>query len=258
MRAHVVSGWGAGGSLQQACRQHGLIGHVFAIEDDLEVGPLTTDEHRCLWWKPLEDQYLERLSSKRQGLHEQWRSAAEEILDRASEVVIWSSDSGRDQIHLRLAAAKLEAFTGSVRLVHVPADDGTTGVWRFWPKTLAECERTMTTLSPEGLKALAHDFRENWDNSDGVRLQTDVGLRLFDYSVFDNAILNNCSDEFENPAKVIGYTLSELDGRNWVPDIFLRWRLRVLVNAGFVQAIGTRWFVDDCDIRVRSNIYRFS
>ena len=238
--------------------EHGLVGEIFAIDDELEVGPLASDAVRRAWWQPIEDQYLRGLSSEMRGLEEQWEAVLKKIFAAASEVLIWSSDSAKDQIHLRLAAAKLEAFTGSVRLVHVPMSDGMAGISRFWPKTLAECERHMTTLSPEDLKVHARDYRRNWENSDGVRLQTDQGLRLFDYSVFDNAILKNCSDEFENPVRVIGYTLSELDGRNWIPDIFLRWRLRVLVNAGFVQATGTRWFVDDCDIRVRSNIHRFS
>jgi len=42
MRAHLVSGAGAGGALKEACSEHGLLGIVFAIDDDLHVGPLYT------------------------------------------------------------------------------------------------------------------------------------------------------------------------------------------------------------------------
>jgi hypothetical protein len=251
MRAHVVSGAAAGGILKQACHEHGLVGEVFAIDDCLDVGPLGPDAVRNEWWRPIRDQYLDGLSSEMPGLEEQWRSTLARILDKASEVVIWSSDSGNDQTHLRLAAAKFETFTGSMRLVHVPTRDGIAGVSRFYPDTLAACGTRSGSLDSVTLAALACDYRERLENCEGIRLQTDQGLELRDYSVFDEAILDACPSEFVNPARVIGLAMSRCDGRNWVPDMFLRWRLRLLVDAGVVQASGERWFVDGCDVRVR-------
>lgn len=251
MRAHVVSGFAAGQILNQACEEYGLVGEVIAIDEHPHVGPLKSDRIRHEWWRPLRDQYLDRLSSVMPGLEEQWHFALTRILDSAREVVIWSSDWANDQVHLRLAAAKLESFTGSVRLVDVPMRDGLAGVAAHYADTLAALGMRSGALSAGKRAALARDYRERLDNSEGVWFQTDRGLELADYSVFDDAILDACPDGFTDPALVTGLAMSRFDGRNLVPDMFLRWRLRLLADAGVVQTKGKRWFVDACDIRVR-------
>ena len=255
MRVHLVAGIAAGAVLEDACRLHGLSGEVLAIDDFPEVGPLVSDAARTKWWKPIRDQYLDGLSSELPGLHEQWDFALRYVRDHASDIVIWSSDSSKDQIHLRLAVAKLENFKRCVRFVHVPMRNGLAGVALLHPDVLAECGANSIVLDRATRVALACDYRDRWAESDGVRVQTDRGLELRDYSAFDEAIFNACPFEFEDPATVTGLAMAEGDGRNWMPDMFLRWRLRLLIEAGVVQSMGTRWCVDDCDIRVgRPNV----
>lgn len=251
MRAHVVSGFAAGWTLNRACQDHGLVGDVFAIDENPHVGPLKGDRVRREWWRPIRDQYLDGLSSVMPGLEEQWRVALSRILDIAREVVIWSSDSANDQAHLRLAAARLESFTGSVRLVHVPMRDGLAGVAAHYADALAALGMRSRSLDSGTLARLACDYRDRLNDSEGVWIQTDRGLRLADYSVFDEAILEACPDSYTDPALVTGLAMSRSDGRNLVPDMFLRWRLRLLADRGIVQAEGKRWFVDACDVRVR-------
>ena len=251
MRAHVVSGFAAGWILNQARDEYGLSGEVFAIDENPHVGPLKAERIRHEWWRPIRDQYLNGLSSVMPGLEEQWHSALTEIFDGAGEVVIWTSDSANDQIHLRLAAAKLERFPGSIRLVHVPMRDGLAGVAAHYADTLAGLGARSSRPASGTLTDLAWDYRERLYNSEGVWLQTDRGLMLEDYALFDEALLEACPDGFVDPACVTGLAMSRFDGRNLVPDMFLRWRLRLLADAGAVQAKGKRWFVDDCDIRVR-------
>ncbi len=252
MRAHILPGIAAAGCLKEARSKHGVAGEIFAISDCLDVGPLATDEDRLAWWKEIEDDSDDDLLRDMYSFHDQWGSVLGQVLARAEEVVIWTSDSGNDQIHLRLAAHKQESFGGRVSAVHVPTtEDGYTGVSRFWPKTLAECERHSVATSSVDLQSLARDYRDRWANSDGVRLNTDQGLELRDYSVFDEELLDNCPPEFVSPYKVIGYTLSQLDQRNWISYMFLQWRLRLLIGASRVETTGSRWPVGDCDIRVR-------
>jgi hypothetical protein len=251
MRAHVVSGFAAGQILHQACEEYGLVGEVFAIDEHPHVGPLKSDRIRHEWWRPIRDQYLDRLSSVMPGLEEQWHFALTRILDSAREVVIWSSDTANDQTHMRLAAAKLESFTGSVRLVDVPMRDGLAGVVAHYADTLAALGMRSRALPAGKRAALARDYRERFDNSQGVWLQSDRGLELADYAVFDDAVLAACPDGFTDPALITGLAMSRFDGRNLVPDMFLRWRLRLLADAGVVQAKGNSWLVDACDIRVR-------
>ena len=255
MHVHVVAGIAAGAVLEDACRLYGLPGDVLAIDDHPEVGPLASDAVRNEWWKPIRDQYLRGLSSELPGLHEQWDTAVRYLGDRASEIVIWSSDSAKDQIHLRLAVSKLEHLKRRVRLVHVPMRNGLAGVALLHPDMLAECGANGVVLDQATRAALALEYRERWAASEGVRVQTDRGLELRDYSAFDDAIFNACPFEFEDPATVTGLAMAEGDGRNWMPDMFLRWRLRLLVDAGAVQAIGARWCVDECDVAVgRPNV----
>jgi Domain of unknown function (DUF1835)/Protein of unknown function len=248
-RAHLAPGMAARGSVGQACRDHGLGGKAFAVDDDLDIGPLADDVTRTAWWAPLRDMYLDGLAAEIPGLEEQWREIAPK-LEAANEIVIWSSDSADDQTHLRFAAAKLEKFSGQLALVHVPTSQGMAGVSRFYPDTLAACAAHRRVLCPAERDELARDYHQRLWGSDGVRYQTDDGLEVRDYSTFDQEILAACPTEFSNPAKVIGLAMSRLDGRNWVGDIFLRWRLRHLVDTGLVKATGTRWFVDNCDVRV--------
>jgi len=248
-RVHLAPGMAARGLLAQACRDFGLSGNMLAVDDDLDIGPLTDDVTRTSWWTPLRDMYLEGLSSEYSGLEEQWHAIAPQ-LDTANEIVIWSSDAADDQTHLRFAAAQLENYSGQLSLVHVPITMEMTGVSHFYPHTLAACAAHSVDLAEAKRDELARDFRDRLWGSEGVRYQTDEGLELRDYAIFDQTLLDACPKQFINPARVIGLGMSSLDCRNWVSDMFLRWRLRHLVEMGLVKATGERWFVDDCDVRV--------
>jgi len=239
----------ARGLVAQACQHYDLAGTVLAVDDDLDVGPLTVDATRTPWWTPLRDMYLDGLSAEISGLEEQWRAIAPN-LEAANEIVIWSSDSSHDQTHLRFATAKLESYSGQILSVHVPTAKEMTGVSHFYPSTLAACAANIVALGEVERDELARDYRDRLWGSEGVRYQTDDGLEVRDYSIFDQEILDACPREFVNPAKVIGLSMSRLDYRNWVGDQFLRWRLRHLVETGLVKATGARWFVDDCNVRV--------
>lgn len=248
-RAHIAPGMAARGLVAQACRNHGLGGKAFAVDDDLAVGPLADDATRTAWWAPLRDMYLDGLAVEIPGLDEQWGEIAPR-LEAANEIVIWSSESAHDQTHLRFAAAKLQSYRGKLSLVHVPTSNGMAGVSRFYPDALAACAAQSAALDDAARDELARDYRDRLWGGEGVRYQTDAGLEVRDYAIFDGEILDACPEEFVKPTKVIGVAMSRLDGRNWVGDVFLRWRLRHLVEAGLVKATGTRWFVDDCDVRV--------
>lgn len=248
-RVHLASGWAARELVAKACRVHGLGGEPVAVNDDLDVGPLTDDAARTAWWAPLRDMYMEGLSAEIAGLDGQWR-AIEPKLVAANEIVIWSSDSAADQTHLRFAAANLEKYSGQLSSVHVPTSRGMAGVCRFHTETLAACLENRVVLDETMRDKLVSDYRDRLWGSESVRYQTDDGLEVRDYAVFDQEILDACPTEFANPAKVIGLAMSRLDGRNWVGDMYLRWRLRHLVETGLVRATGAQWFVDDCDVRI--------
>ncbi|HVV26642.1 MAG TPA: DUF1835 domain-containing protein [Rhizomicrobium sp.] len=248
-RVHLAPGMAARGLVAQACRDHGLGGKVMAVDDDLDIGPLADDATRTSWWAPLRDMYLEGLSTEFSGLDEQWRAIAPE-LNSANEIVIWSSDAADDQTHLRFAVAQLENYSGQVSLVHVPTSMEMAGVSHFYPDTLAACAAHSVVLAEAKRDELARDYRNRLWGSEGVRYQTDDGLEVRDYAIFDQELLDACPNQFVNPARVIGLGMSRLDCRNWVGDMFLRWRLRHLVKIGLMKATGERWFVDDCDVLV--------
>ncbi len=248
-RAHLAPGIAARGVVAQACRDHGLSGKTFAIDDDLDIGPLVDDATRSAWLAPLRDMYLDGLAAEYVGLEQQWRKVAPK-LEAADEIVIWSSDAALDQTHLRFAVASLENYAGRLSLVRVPTSRGMTGVARFPPEALAACAAHIRTLDDATRDQLTRDYRDRLWGSDGVRYHSDAGLEVRDYSIFDEVILDACPTEFGMTHKVVGLAMSRLDERNWIGDMFLRWRLRCLVDMGQVRATGTRWFVDDCDVRV--------
>lgn len=248
-RIHLVSGAAAGGLLEDACRSYGLGGDVFAIDDYLDVGPLGSADARQEWWKPIWDMYLTGLSNEMPNVEDQWQAALSAV-DAARDVIVWTSDSANDQTFLRLAATKLSAFTGRLRLVHVPMWKGMAGVSSFYPDRLAALGRRSATFDGTMLSSLAREYEERLRETEGVRFQTDAGLTVRAYSAFDQELLDACPAEPVNPARIVGTAMSRCDGRNWAPDMFLRWRLRCLVESGAITATGEHWFVDRCDIRV--------
>jgi len=144
-RVHLTPGMAARGLVAQACQHYDLAGTVLAVDDDLDVGPLTVDATRTPWWTPLRDMYLDGLSAEISGLEEQWRAIAPN-LEAANEIVIWSSDSSHDQTHLRFATAKLESYSGQILSVHVPTAKEMTGVSHFYPSTLAACAARLDSI----------------------------------------------------------------------------------------------------------------
>jgi hypothetical protein len=252
MKAHLIADAGAAGCLKDARRDFGLRGEIFAVDDDLDVGPLREDASRDAWWKPIRDLYLDGLSSEMTSYGDQWSHIIGEVRSQAfTELVIWTSDSARDQTHFRLAASNLEWFKGKLCWIYVPSNKGLSGVSRYYPEELASFEKLSRPLESASRKELAHGYRESLAGSEGVRYQTDLGLEVRGYDCFDELLIEACPAEWTKTHKVIGLALSRCDGRNWVGDMFLRWRLKTLVDTGQIAARGKRWFVDNCDVLVR-------
>lgn len=252
MKAHLIADAGAAGCLKAARIEFELTGIIFVIDDDLDVGPLVEDAARASWWKPIRDLYLDDLASQMTCYGAQWEHILSEIRSQAvSDLVIWTSDSARDQTHLRLAAAKLESFHGDLRFVEVPPSEGLSGVSRYYPADLASFEDLARPLDRTLRDELARQYRECLAGTEGVRYQTDRGIEVRGYDCFDGLIVDACPNDWTRTHKVIGGALATFNGRNWVRDMFLRWRLKNLADAGQILARGKRWFVDDCDVMVR-------
>jgi hypothetical protein len=252
MKGHLIADPGAAGCLKEARRKHGLRGEILSLNDEVEVGPLREDAARDLWWQPIRDLYLDNLSADMTSYGEQWSRIGGKLQSLSiTELVIWTSDAARDQTHLRVSLSKLAEFRGDLFLVEVPPNKGLSGVSRYYPKELAAFEALSSPLDRASRDTLAQDYRDRLAGSDGVRYQTDSDLEVRSYDCFDEIIIDACPEEWTQTHKVIGQALANCDPRNWVRDMFLRWRLKTLCDQGALSARGTLWFVDHCDVMVR-------
>ncbi len=244
MRTNLVQGQSAGGLLRQACRQFGVPGSVYVIDDDLAVGPLCDDTTRNKWWDIIWTAEYEE--SYDRNLYSQWKALGDHL--RAQEIeqlVIWSSNSAHDYVLDCMAAAMLKDYSGAIFRLEVPPSGNLNGVSFFKPEKLAAFETLKRALDRDTLARLANDFDQRWRNSAGIRHLGDDGLELLPDDVLDRSLLDQCPSEWTKWHRVIGAVMGECDGRNLMGDAFLGWRLHCLVKAGKIEMQGAARFAGD-------------
>lgn len=68
-----------------------------------------------------------------------------------------------------------------------------------------------------------------------------------DDSYYDNSLLKHCTTEFQNAARIIGYTLYDIDFS--VGDSYLNWRLKQLVSTGKLESCGLLREIHEYEVR---------
>lgn len=238
MRINLVQGQSAGGLLRQACRQFGVPGSVYVIDDDLSVGPLCNDETRDDWWAVV---YKATFGEAYQrSVYKQWDALTEFLRVQGNkEIVLWSSDSARDYILDRMAASMLAGYGGTMFHISVPPNGTLSGVAYLPPEQLAVFETTKVRLERDSLAKLAIDFDSGLRSSAGVRCLEDGAIRSLPDSALDQSVLDHCPFDWTKWYHVIGSAMDDCDGHNLISDVFFGWRLHCLVEAGKIELRGT-------------------
>ena len=233
MRINLVHGHSAGGLLRQAIRDFALSGEVRVVADDLSVGPLSDDRTRNAWWLNV---YSSHAGASEPNLYGQWQVISDD-LSATSELVLWSSNSARDYVFERMAAFMFRDLTTFFRVL-VPASGKLEGVPFHNPEALAGMESHRRALTTTEVASWAASFANEIRHSSGVRALQQGSIVAKPESAFDDYLLERCPLEWTKWYRPIGEAMGDCDGHNLIGDAFFSWRLRLLVEAGRVEAQG--------------------
>ncbi|UPT62638.1 MAG: DUF1835 domain-containing protein [Hyphomonadaceae bacterium JAD_PAG50586_4] len=234
MRINLVCGHSAGGMLRQAVRDFGLPGEVRVIDDDLSLGPLHDDKTRNEWWLTVYGPW--RAVAYQPDLYNQWQ-AVRDHLGKVSELVLWSSNSARDHVFERMAASMLGDRVTIFRVL-APACGKLEGVSFHNPDALAGMEQSKREIGPTEAGNWAASFSNHLRQSHGIRVLQQGAIVARPENHLDEYLLERCPLEWTKWYRPIGNAMADGDGQNLISDAFLSWRLRLLVEAGRVEAQG--------------------
>lgn len=125
-----------------------------------------------------------------------------------------------------------------------------------YPKTLIATEPARLNEVSKHFKLMdkyqLSNWKEIWKNLRNGNtilrvLQEDGKIYEEDEAYFDPFLITNCKDEFQSAARVIGYTLCDIDFA--VGDDYLNWRLKQLSLMKKIETCGKLKEVRDYEVR---------
>jgi hypothetical protein len=247
---HAALGDSAAGCLRVACRSHGMPGTALGIPDDLSHGPLDDDRGRIYYmracFRGCDDWYLDVTDASAP-----WRAFIARVeKDRPDAVVIWSGDNVSEATFLAMACWWLRHRSERVLRVAMPGRDDRRHVAVHTPAELAELFSSARELTAAERADLAEDF---------LRIRRETGLlrrweegRILGVPTdrYDSLLLECCTTRWTPAARVVGTAMSRCDGHNLLSDLFFCCRLQVLIDAGRIEADGSRDRLRDYAVRL--------
>ncbi|MGD8555791.1 MAG: DUF3658 domain-containing protein [Chromatiales bacterium] len=251
-RLHLALGDSAAGCLREACRNHGLPGAVFGIQDDLSHGPLDEGQRRIHYMQDCFRGYDDWSLWARDATDafDPWRALIAHIDEEAIEsVVIWCGANASESTFLAMACWWLADYSGAVLRV-IPGVDGCHYVAIYKPVELAELFTTSRELTKTGRDALAADFLRIRDETGLLRRWEDDRITGISLDYYDHLLLASCTSDWTLAARVIGLAMSRCDGHNLMSDLFFSCRLQYLIDIGRIEADGNRSRIRDYAVRL--------
>lgn len=231
---HIIFTSSGAGSLRQALRAQGLRQHVVDLTDNLDWGPIATDnfEGRQAWLNsniPLQEMGWDWIADG----HRKFEAKVKDDPDR----LVWIAPQSASE--LCALYWFLDRIGGEgIRMIVV--DYPLRNAWRGAPPG------TLGELSVEHFLELLNDAeRKPWNPARFTQnrwkeLQADASLlRIVNGNLinsvredyFDEQLLAQCTDEWQKWHRIVGNTMVCLWEQNHrADDLFLSWRLRVLAE----------------------------
>ncbi|MDF2763545.1 MAG: hypothetical protein K0S81_539 [Rhodospirillales bacterium] len=251
---HVAQGDTAAGLLLQATRHFGVPGDVQPIREDLSHGPLGDGRARMAYMKAccrnLDLDFDPDPRADDTDL--QWRSLLERVeRERPAAVAVWHSDNAADHVFLRMAAHWLRDSGVPLWEVMVPPRDGDHGVAIYGPERLAPMFDRRREIGAEEVHSLALEFLAIQVRPEPVRRFDGAQLHFRPIDAYDDEILGVVRPDWRLAAQVIADLWAAWDdGRNWITDVFVASRLSALIDAGRLEAQGSRVSVRSYQVRL--------
>jgi hypothetical protein len=243
---HIVNGESAALQLGAALRDAGRDEHVFAMRDDLAVGPLRTVDDSLIaragfWQRVLNDPDRDMFEEFEQ---EQRRLSA--IADSRIEVVVWHGQSSGDQLllrriayHLRNQPQRLNEIGMTPReLGGAASPHGSASLARFPEAALRARLGTIAPISLLRIGRLALEWQELKLMNSDVRRWRSNSFESESFAEVDAVVLRHLDDAGLSAAD-LGERIVARTARYFASDTLLAWRCRELAVTGRLSLHGT-------------------
>jgi hypothetical protein len=215
-------------------------GAVFGIPDDLSHGPLDDGRARIGYmrerFRAYDDWYLDVSDA-----FAPWRAMIAHLDEaRTDAVVIWSGDNASEATFLSMACWWLRNRPERVLRVAMPGTDGRHYVAIHTPAELADLFASATELTDTQRAVLAADFPRIRDETGLLRRWEGGRVLGVPMDRYDPLLLASCSPTWTPAPRVVGTAMSRCDGHNLMSDLFFSSRLQLLIDAGRIEADGSR------------------
>lgn len=232
---HVASGDSAAGCLLAARRADLLPGQILSVNDDLSVGPLGDVSEREAFWDRVMAGYTD--DSPASDVGRAW-SAVQAAADEGADLVVWGGANAAEIVLFDAVCAQTS------RLWHVDvslASHGPHYVAEYRPEDLAgfwpDRVRRVTDAECEARGQEFHRLSRMPGNLRRLELGEIVPAPD---DLYDHWLVAASSPEWTPAARVVGTAMGRCDRHNRVGDVYLAYRLQVVVDAGRLEADGPR------------------
>jgi len=247
---HLVLGDSAEGCLRAACQSHGLPGTVIGIRDDLSHGPLEDGVERLNYMRAIRGEE-ECWPAAIVDAFEPWQKLVRSVKGADPEsIFIWQGRNVSEVTFLACACWYLRQFSIPLFQVEIAREDDVPYVATHSPVELADMFSSHKLLTIPVRDQLSMDFER-------IRLKADllrrwqcgqiVGVAADHY---DRLLEESCLGEWLAAAPVVGAAMSLCDKHNLMSDEFFFYRLRLLIDAGRIEASDPKQNLRDCAIRL--------
>jgi len=237
---HIALGGSAAGCLRAACRFHGMPGTVLGIPDDLSHGPLDNGWARIDYMRACfhgyDDWYIDVTDA-----FAPWRELVEGLDQEAPDaILIWGGGNVSEATFLAMACWWLKGRSEQVFAVTIPETDARRYVAIHTPAELADLFQSRRELPDAERADFAKDFARIRDATGLLRCWEKGRIIGVPLDRYDPLLLEACTTNWAPAPRVVGTAMGRCGERNSMSDLFFSSRLRVLIDAGRIEANGAR------------------
>lgn len=233
---HIIFGPSAAGSLRYIINEKGLNQDVLSIDDDLSYGPLHSLEERIKFGAELINSIApddEEFTSYFESAVSSWPTPENFT---GCKVILWHCENAPEQLMLQMVANQLQDFD---ELYEVALDNKISlarGTGEYTPEKLGSFIGTEAKISPERKRELVTSWKHSVQQKGTLRIWENESVVTVDEVYYDNLLLQNCTEEFLNAARIVGEALGTT--AQLLSDTWLNYRLLELVKMHTIQAKG--------------------
>jgi len=237
---HIALGDSSEGCLRAACRAHGMPGAAFGIPDDLSHGPLDDGRERIDYMRDCFCGYDDWCHDVADAFAP-WRAMIARLDEaRPDAVVIWSGDNASEATFLTMACWWLGNRSERVLRVAMSGRDGRHYVAIHKPAELADLFASAQELTDTERAVLAADFLPIRGEAGLLRRWEEGRILGVPMDRYDSLLLASCPATWTPAPRVVATAMSRCDGHNLMSDLFFSSRLQLLIDAGRIEADGSR------------------